>query len=224
MKPFLFVFSFVLISSTIKAQVTQYDAINTIANDVVGIDSLEIHHLFSKYEKMYQGDTLWLEGMVEYYLAPYEENWVFFVDLMPVAFWAHPCYIIFFNAENGDYTINNDEWPPAPFLTGSTQFFEEWEWIQTVGSKPNQTNIKVFNIYPNPFSDKISIEFKNFNKRVLKARIIDISGKIVFSQEKTISSESVSPTIINTKTLKPGLYFIQLSDENEILYSGKIVK
>ncbi len=223
MRTFVFFISLTLVAFTAKSQLTRQEAINKIISEVVGADSLEIHHLYSKYEKMYQNDTLWLDGSMEYYLAPYEENWAFFVDLAPPAYWAHGCQIIFLNALSGEYIVNYDDWPPDPFLGGMTQFFEEWEWIMSVGTETiNRNNNSCFNIYPNPFCEEISIAYDNRTAKSLLIKIFDITGKTVFMNRQKTGENGIIK--INTVNLKTGMYFIQISGNNKILYTGKIIK
>ncbi len=225
MKYLVFVIPFILISVISKAQVSREQAINIIASEVVGIDSLNGHHLYSRYEKMNFNDTLWLDGNVDYYIAPYNESWVFFVDLAPSAFWAHDCQIIFFDVANSDYVINDDDWPPNPFLGGMTQFLEEWEWVLSVGmetKKVNNTNS--FNIYPNPFSEEISIAYSSQIYEHLLIKIIDLAGKTVSIKTRKKEVEKNGIIRINTNKLEHGLYFVQISGNNKIFYTGKIIK
>jgi hypothetical protein len=225
MKTLLLSISLVFISFTVKSQITRPEAINIIINEVVGADSLEIHNLYSKYDMMYQNDTLWLDGFLEYYSAPYEENWVFFVDLAPNAYWAHACQIIFLNASSGEYVVHYDDWPPDPFLGGMTQFFEEWEWILSVGTETKGVSYtKYFNIYPNPFSGEISIAYDDQINKPLLIKIIDITGKTVFMETGKAEPGRNEILKINTENLEAGLYFVQISGNNQILYTGKIIK
>ena len=74
MNRLILLFLFVFLSFSSNAQVTREQAINIMVNEVIGYDSLSIHHLFSKYEKMYLNDTVWLDGFFDFYLCPYEEQ------------------------------------------------------------------------------------------------------------------------------------------------------
>jgi hypothetical protein len=124
----LFTLSF-LIFSNINAQYTREEAIEIIQEDVIGVDSLQGRHLYSKYEKLNQGDSIQLEFFMGTYINPFVGAWVFFIDDAPPAFWAHPCRIVFFDANSGEFQIINEDWPPYPFLDNIYQFLEDWEWI-----------------------------------------------------------------------------------------------
>ncbi|WP_297098722.1 T9SS type A sorting domain-containing protein [uncultured Draconibacterium sp.] len=75
-----------------------------------------------------------------------------------------------------------------------------------------------FTMYPNPASDKVTLEFDDLNNNVL-VRMIDISGK----------TRSVSQTNIGNRTeldishLPQGLYFVQLQDGDQ-LQIRKLIK
>ena len=225
MKNLLIVIPFILLSFTGKAQISREQAINIIAGEVVGVDSLYNHHLYSRYEKLFLNDTLLLDLSYECYIAPYDENWVFFVDLMPVAFWTHPCKIVFFDAVSGDYVIYNDNYPPYPFLDSINLFFEEWEWILSVGTENAKlTNSNNFRITPNPFTNEISIKYENIKSETFLIKIVDISGKPVLTSSRNTGLPENGVIKINTRDIKPGIYFISISANNKILYSGKIIK
>ena len=68
------IFLMLLLVLDAQSQFTREEAIEIIIDEVVGPDSIEIHHLFSKYSKMYEGDTLWMDGPSDYYICPFPEN------------------------------------------------------------------------------------------------------------------------------------------------------
>jgi len=49
------------IGQTLQGQFTRQQATNILITEVVGADSLDSHHLYSCYETMTAGDTLWLD-------------------------------------------------------------------------------------------------------------------------------------------------------------------
>lgn len=61
------------------------------------------------------------------------------------------------------------------------------------------------NIYPNPFENYISIEAGN---QTCQVRIFDLAGKLLLNQKVTCTNP------INTEKLLPGIYFIEIRDEN----------
>jgi hypothetical protein len=215
-----------LFSFAVNSQISRGDAAYIIANEVVGLDSLEIHHLYSKYEKMYLNDTLWLDGYMEYYVAPYEESWVFFIDLMPVAYWAHPCQIIFFDVSNSNYVLYDDDWPPDPFLMNIMEFLNQWERILSVGTESLKAyNGNILKISPNPFVNEISIKYENTRSETLLIKIIDISGKSIMAVKRNIGLSENGVITLNTTDIKPGIYFVQVSTKNKIfLFNGKTDK
>jgi hypothetical protein len=48
---------------------------------------------------------------------PYASNWVFFIDDLPLANWAHPCRYILVDASNGDYQEVNQDFFPVNWET-----------------------------------------------------------------------------------------------------------
>ncbi len=194
-------------------------------NEVVGPDSINIHHLYSKYEKSYLNDTLWLENGSGFYIAVFDENWVFFIDMMPVANWAHDCKIVFMDISSGNYTIYDEMMPPYPFFSNINEFFTEWEWILSVGLNNQIKNDKeYFIIAPNPFSNKIVIKCNNLSNKSITIKIFNNVGKQVLTTNHYTSSTSNGILSINTKKLKPGIFYVQIIINNSVVYREKIIK
>jgi hypothetical protein len=87
-------------------------------------------------------------------------------------------------------------------------------------TKPNSiTDINtssVINIYPNPVSEKVHINFKEIN--ILKIEISNTSGKILFKRNNIQNSE-----IIDVSNFKNGLYFIKITSTKGY-YIQKFIK
>jgi subtilase family serine protease len=85
----------------------------------------------------------------------------------------------------------------------------------TTGVEPLE-NSKAINIYPNPFSNELVIEFKG-NTEMVDYEILNSSGK-------AISSGKVSEkTCVNTSTFLPGIYMLKYYN-NKISGIKKIIK
>ncbi|MCD4728955.1 MAG: T9SS type A sorting domain-containing protein [Bacteroidales bacterium] len=223
MKTRCIVLLFAIISLNLCAQFSREDAIEIMINQVVGPDSLLVHHLYSKYDIMYVNDTLWLDGFYEYYVCPFEEQWVFFIDDLPIANWAHSCRIIFFDLNSSEYQVHGDDWPPHPFLYNIYLFFGQWEWIMSIGieNNPSITPKSTFNIYPNPTVSSIKIEFEPIIKVNFHYRIIDSFG--ITRLSGSINKQS-SLYEINLQNLNNGLYYLYILRNNSIIESKKIIK
>lgn len=79
-----------------------------------------------------------------------------------------------------------------------------------------QNNDKV-NIYPNPTSDKLTIEFKGFKNAFVT--IYDITGKVIYR-----SNELKSMFTIDVSTYDKGVYFIDILDLNkDVISKQKVV-
>ncbi len=79
----------------------------------------------------------------------------------------------------------------------------------------NPTNINEnttidFELFPNPFSDQTVLELKNNNGENVEINIIDLSGKVVRTYNKTENNR----IIIERNGLANGLYFLYILTEN----------
>jgi hypothetical protein len=87
--------------------------------------------------------------------------------------------------------------------------------LNWTGIKKNY-EIETFSLSPNPFSSQINIS--SLIKRETKFVLYDISAR------KIIEQNFITPVSINTSSLQPGLYFYELSLNNNIIQQGKLVK
>lgn len=215
----LFALSLLIVFSVnLSAQVSRDEAVDIVISEIIAPDSVSDHHLYSKYDKMSDNDTLWLDGFMDYYTCPFAENWVFFIDDMPIAFWAHDCRIVFMSTENAEYEVIDGEWPPHPFLSDYEFFLEHWEWILGTGIIPDPDNEEFFAIYPNPFRDQLKIDIEIKTSNSFQYKLYDSKGCIVFSGniEKHV--------ILRTEDLKAGIYFLAISQKGKTLINKKLVK
>jgi hypothetical protein len=207
-----------------NGQITREQAISIVINDVVSPDSLQYHHLYSKYESMELGETLILEDFDSIPVL-YGSNWVFFIDLMPVANWAHPCQYVFVDISSGDYSLYDKMMPPVPFFSDINEFFTEWEWILSVNTnneiKSNKDN---FSIGPNPFNNVVNVRFNNIGMVSINIQVVDILGKQVINTNYMNSSSGEGTFEMDSRELKPGIFFIQITRDNSIVYQKKIIK
>jgi hypothetical protein len=116
------------------------------------------------------------------------------------------------------YFMQNTEIQPALDAIGFT--------------KDNTTSVKdplsisedfSLKLYPNPSSDKISLDFDLFKNEFLSLDIFDINGRLiksVFSKKEFLQGKN--QVLIEKTTLKSGLYMLILRGDN-FEKKGKIV-
>ena len=104
-----------------------------------------------------------------------------------------PCENTFAFGEVEDYTVN---------ITDDTLSIEN-------------SNLIEFVVYPNPFTDNITIRFSSnhINNQSLEVTLYDISGKLIYANNYSISATS-DITITNLNVLSSGSYFLKIQDEN----------
>ncbi len=92
----------------------------------------------------------------------------------------------------------------------------------SIGIIPNESSKLLF--YPNPFSNEITLSFNSKNIKAVKLIINDAIGKEVYV--KNIQSVIGDNTIVINEmiSLKSGVYFAQLTDENGFIDTIKLLK
>ena len=85
--------------------------------------------------------------------------------------------------------------------------------------KENNTSDDVFNVYPNPTSDSVTIDLKSIKNT--KVQIFDINGHQVY-ESPLLTNKQV---VINLKQiLATGVYFIKVTEGNSSQTKKLIVK
>lgn len=77
----------------------------------------------------------------------------------------------------------------------------------------------LFDVYPNPVSNKLTIVFPNHEKN--RIELIDVQGRVLYSEMITNSNKHV----VHTKKLqlKTGVLIIRVTSENGISHIKKVI-
>ena len=78
-------------------------------------------------------------------------------------------------------------------------------------------NSRFVNVFPNPFSEKITFEFNNSNTQKL-IKLYSIDGRLI------IEKRASTLITVDSKKLISGLYFFQVIENEKIVVSQKIIK
>lgn len=170
---------------------------------VLDIDSVLIG---TSYRKRYKVDNHWFYQNPDYIIegiGSVNNGLLGHISEIPTCgthYWEHICF-----RENGIVKYLNPSLSdcfPSNLLTGIV--LADYE--------------SAFNIYPNPFNNRIQIENK-LNKCDLIFKLIDMSGKTII--EKRVNGEIITINL----NIKSGFYFALIVDKTgEILISKKMIK
>jgi spore coat protein U-like protein len=91
--------------------------------------------------------------------------------------------------------------------------------IFSVGIKETTLNISL-TAFPNPTTEKLTLQISDFNNEKLEYQLYDMQGKMLNSGQVTAQQ-----TLINTSSLSPAIYFINVvNQKNKQVQSFKIIK
>lgn len=102
--------------------------------------------------------------------------------------------------------------------------FEDMGWSLCGGSlSTKDVSLTEVNISPNPFTSTITINLVNGFDSNYKVELIDINGRIIFSERKSDNNNTV--TISNLDNLDDALYFVKITDsKNGSSITRKVIK
>lgn len=85
-----------------------------------------------------------------------------------------------------------------------------------------KTEVSVLN---NPFNTNIIVDFLATRNQVVNYRLIDMTGKLIFSNQQTITKGNFRKIIEGVSQLNRGMYILQITDEDAmIIYNDKLLK
>jgi len=80
-------------------------------------------------------------------------------------------------------------------------------------------------VYPNPVVDELKISFKTSHRSIAVVSLFNNIGKLVYKQDTEIEpGNNIISIDVRSKSIEPGVYFIQLFSENQTITRKLIVK
>lgn len=79
-------------------------------------------------------------------------------------------------------------------------------------------------VYPNPVKTELNIEIEALKTSKGTLTITDISGKVIVEQPLTIGEGFNKYTLPEVNSLKNGIYFVTITENNKNIFNGKVVK
>ena len=100
----------------------------------------------------------------------------------------------------------------------------KFKYSKTVNVKINTSKTGV-SVLANPFHNALTVDFFSSKDEVIKARLVDITGKQVAVEKWSISTGNTRKDFTNVGGLQQGMYILTVSNsEGEILYNNKVIK
>lgn len=102
-------------------------------------------------------------------------------------------------------------------------FFKDMGWsiCSSALSLENVSLDAAFSIWPNPFSNQITLNITNLNTTQLNIKLTDVKGTLILTQKFDYKGNTI--TLTNLGSLSSGIYFITISDSN-LRLTEKIIK
>ena len=122
----------------------------------------------------------------------------------------------------GQYTITISHKGIIPGTTPGSVGIQQYSLIVTgsdlTTTLSNETNeLSNFMVWPNPAKEMVNYQFASQSNQTCLVKLIDLQGRVVYSQNVLGGSASVQGTI-NTSSYSKGVYFLSLNQGNQKTY------
>lgn len=122
--------------------------------------------------------------------------------------------------------IVSDNYYATIRIPGGCESVASNEIYVEVVSVPVITTGSQFNVYPNPFSNILNVEFSLSNSTSVKISLVNLVGQEINELYNNVSSNAGNYNLqFHPSNLKPGVYFIKLSaNDSEVLRKVVLIK
>lgn len=79
-------------------------------------------------------------------------------------------------------------------------------------------------VFPNPVSDVINLQLKSNTDKNLKLRFYDSNGRLTGNAVDVKANQDLSTTVIPMAHLQSGFYIYTLTENNNVIFKGKVLK
>jgi len=83
--------------------------------------------------------------------------------------------------------------------------------LTNVINVPLNKQITIANVYPNPTTDKLNVDFVTSLAGTVHVEVYDVLGRLILSNDDAVN-EGTNSMVVNTTNLTAGSYFIRLTD------------
>ena len=86
------------------------------------------------------------------------------------------------------------------------------------------SNYKLVQVYPNPYMDKIKMNFNCDKSSTAVVRMINSKGQVIISQQTSIVQGKNDIQLTDLSSQLPGLYIIEVVINGKVLFTQKVMK
>ncbi len=132
------------------------------------------------------------------------------------------------NARDDDYSSHYSGSDETVFYTLGSQIHTKMNFnpqleIDASVQQVENNGLTFGNIFPNPTTDKTSIRYNLENASTVSIKIVDVTGKTVYSSNEGIQNNGSHKLNIETSSYTNGVYYVTISTE-EIQVTKKMIK
>jgi len=113
---------------------------------------------------------------------------------------------------------------PAYYRLKQVDFDGTFEYSPRIEILPEKGRISHVSIGPNPFSDRLQVDFRAADAAKVQIQLFSSSGQLIKSEPYQVVMGSNAILFYPSAALNPGMYFIQVLENEEIVSSAKLIK
>ena len=119
--------------------------------------------------------------------------------------------------------ISNGSWISSVAVSDTCRVADSPS-LASISEKSPHESLKDIKVYPNPTIELTNINFSLKNNINLSIELFSIEGRLIKKLFHSYTKKGLNKLSFNTSQLNDGIYSIVFKDENNILFSKKLVK
>jgi len=100
----------------------------------------------------------------------------------------------------------------------------DYQWQYTITGAGDQLVSQSHSVFPNPFTDRLTIQLSPDDNGTGRAKIYSLSGSLLQNQNVTIQNGRVQLEFSGRNNLNRGMYVLKISQSNRILLTEKVMR
>ena len=130
---------------------------------------------------------------------------------------------IAYRVQRNDFDISSRHFEDGTWYWNGSQLLSRLVFDQSLSIAENTSSVSIGNIYPNPTTGETSVSYSLANASKVSVKVMDITGKVIYSENESNKSEGKHTLNINATAFNSGVYYVTIATD-EAQVTKKLIK